>query len=265
MGGSCRLSTEPLSRSYLLRSALSSCSSISALEGEKLFQNFENVSVRTYVLVKIQFSVFSYRLQLCIYGKCVVDTFLEWMGWHGAWQLSHYSGGRHIPIKHRFRYLPRLSGMSSAGTNMFSLWMMDTPCVLAGTDPTHSRRKKICFGWSKMKHSRVMRSGYTRCRGVFGVEKLVYHKSRLVEIGRWIAYACGVIYELCLNFISEQGKTRHYSLSNPEIPQPSRRIQFIKSISLRPSFYPWMIRYILCWICLRKVKRLIAILFWNWL
>jgi len=36
--------------------------------------------VRTYFLVKIQLSVVTYRPRLCIYGKRVVDTFLQQIG-----------------------------------------------------------------------------------------------------------------------------------------------------------------------------------------
>ena len=36
--------------------------------------------VRTYFLVKIQLSVETYRPGLCIYSKCVMHTFLQWIG-----------------------------------------------------------------------------------------------------------------------------------------------------------------------------------------
>ena len=61
-------------------------------------------TVQTYFLVKLQLSVVAYLPGLCIYGKREVDIFLQRIGWHGAWQLWHVSGGLHIPIKHRFRY-----------------------------------------------------------------------------------------------------------------------------------------------------------------
>ena len=100
---SCRSSAESLSRSWLLMFALSSCSLIMEPERHKLFQDLGNVLVWTYQLVKIQLSVVTYRQGVCIYGKCVVDTFLQWMSCHGAWQLWHFGSGLHIPIKHRFR------------------------------------------------------------------------------------------------------------------------------------------------------------------
>jgi hypothetical protein len=71
-------------------------------------------NIRTYILVKIQLSVVTYHRGLCIYGKRVVHTFFQRIGWRGAWQLWQLSGGLHIPIKHRFRYLLRPSGMSRA-------------------------------------------------------------------------------------------------------------------------------------------------------
>jgi len=60
--------------------------------------------VRTYFWVKIQLSVETYCPGLCIYGKRVVDTFLQRIGWHRGCQLWHSSGGLHIPSKHRLRY-----------------------------------------------------------------------------------------------------------------------------------------------------------------
>jgi len=59
-----------------------------------------------------------------------------------------------------------------------------------------------------MNHSRVMRSGYTRFRGVPGVRSHVNDEWRLVEIGRSIESACGVESEVFLNYITERGNTR---------------------------------------------------------
>jgi len=69
-------------------------------------------NVWTYFLVKIQSSVVTYHPGQCIYSKHMVDTFLQRIGWHGAWQLWHLCGGLHIPIKHRFRYRLMPTGMS---------------------------------------------------------------------------------------------------------------------------------------------------------
>jgi len=54
------------------------------------------------------------------------------------------------------------------------------------------RKDQICLVWSKMNHSRVMRSGYAQFRGVPGVGSYNNNGSRLVKIGRWIEYAWGV-------------------------------------------------------------------------
>jgi len=70
---------------------------------------------------------------------------------------------------------------------------------------------------------------------------------------------------MCLNFIPEQGKTWLYSSGKPGIRKLCLRIRYINTISLRQSFYPWMIRDILCWMCLRRVEKLTAILLCNWL
>jgi len=74
----------------------------------------------------------------------------------------------------------------------FGIWTMDTRCVLAATDSTHWGRKTIYFEWSKMNHSRVLGSGYTRFRGVPGVGSYVINEWWLVETGHWIEYQCGV-------------------------------------------------------------------------
>ena len=54
--------------------------------------------------------------------------------------------------------------------------------MLTGTDSKHSRRKKICFKWSKMNHSEA------------GLEVGAYDNNewRLDKFGRWMEYACGV-------------------------------------------------------------------------
>jgi hypothetical protein len=54
------------------------------------------------------------------------------------------------------------------------------------------RKKKICLEWSKMNHSRAMRSGYTWFRGMPGVRSYVNNEWLQVKIGRYIEYACGV-------------------------------------------------------------------------
>jgi len=53
-----------------------------------------------------------------------------------------------------------------------------------------------------MNHSRVMQSGYTQIRGVPGVGLHVNNEWRLLGIGRFTEYACSVISEKCLNFIT---------------------------------------------------------------
>jgi len=65
--------------------------------------------------------------------------------------------------------------------------------MLAATDPKHSGGKKICFEWSKMNSSRVMRSRHTRFRGLPWPRSYVNNVWWLVQIGRLIEYACGVI------------------------------------------------------------------------
>jgi len=69
---------------------------------------------------------------------------------------------------------------------------MDTLCVVAATDSTHSGRKKTCLEWSKMTQYRVIWSGYTRFRGVPGVGLDANTEWQFVEIGRWIKYAHSV-------------------------------------------------------------------------
>jgi hypothetical protein len=71
--------------------------------------------------------------------------------------------------------------------------------------------------------------------------------------------------EVCLNFIPEQGNTWLYSLGKSGIHEPCFRIRCSNWISFRQSIYPWMIRDILWWLCLRRVEMLIAILMCNWL
>jgi len=89
----------------------------------------------------------------------------------------------------------------------------------------------------------------------------------LIMSGGWskfaVEYACGVKPEVCLNFITERRNTRLYSSGKGEIREPCLRIRCINSILVTLSFYRWTIRDILCWICLRKVKKLTAILFCN--
>jgi len=62
------------------------------------YRILETYKVSTYILVKIQLNVVTDRLGECIYGKCIVGTFLQLMGWHRAWNLWHFSSGLHIPI-----------------------------------------------------------------------------------------------------------------------------------------------------------------------
>jgi len=71
--------------------------------------------------------------------------------------------------------------------------------------------------------------------------------------------------EVYLNIIPERGNTRLYSLEKPGIRELCLGIRYLNSISRRKSFYPRMIGDILCWICLRGVEMLIAILLCNWL
>jgi len=119
---------------------------------------------------------------LCIYGKRVVDTFLQRIGWLGAWQLWHLSGGLHIQINHRFSY--------SAGSEQdeprlyLKVW-----CLTGDTLHAGSPRDKA-FG--KMNRSKVIRSGYTRFRGVPGVVSYVNTECLLVEISLSIEYVCSV-------------------------------------------------------------------------
>jgi hypothetical protein len=49
--------------------------------------------------------------------------------------------------------------------------------------------------------------------------------------------------EVRLNFVPERGNGRLYASGKPGIREPCLRIQHINSISLRLSFYTWMIRY----------------------
>ena len=147
------------------------------------------------------------------------------------------------------------------------------------------RKAKICLEWSKMNRSRAIRSGYMRFRGVPGVGLYVNNEWLLVKIGQWIEYVCSVKsetinldrwvklrctwisgvpeFEVCLNFIPQRGYTRLYSSGKPAIHEPCLRIWYINSISLRQSVYPWMMRDILYWICLRRVEKLKAILLCN--
>jgi len=68
---------------------------------------------------------------------------------------------------------------------------MDTLC--AGSHRFNAfRQEEICLKWSKMNHSRVMRSGYAQFRGMPGVGSYVNNELLLVKTGRWIEYACGV-------------------------------------------------------------------------
>jgi hypothetical protein len=55
--------------------------------------------------------------------------------------------------------------------------------MLAATGSTHSERMEKCFEWSKMRYSRVMRSGNAQFRGVPGVGSYVNNEWRLVKIG----------------------------------------------------------------------------------
>jgi len=71
--------------------------------------------------------------------------------------------------------------------------------------------------------------------------------------------------EVCLNSIPERGNTWLHSLGKPGIHEPCLRTRYINLISRRQFFYPWMIRHILCWIWLRKVKKSKVILICHWL
>jgi len=66
-------------------------------------------------------------------------------------------------------------------------------------------------------------------------------------------------FEVCLNFIPERGNIRLYASDKPGIREPCLRIRYINSILRRLYVYPWMIRDILYWICLRGVETLRAI------
>jgi len=103
--------------------------------------------------------------------------------------------------------------------------------------------------------------------GIYGSEASLEWDGTLIISGGWsklaVEYACGVKFEVCLYFSTERGKTRLYSSGKREIREPCLRTRCINSISLRLSFYPWMFRDILCWICLRKVKKLTAIVICN--
>jgi hypothetical protein len=57
----------------------------------------------------------------------------------------------------------------------------------------------------------VLRSEYTRLRGWPCVGSHVDNQEQPVGIRHWIEYGCGVITEVCLNVITEQGNTRLYS------------------------------------------------------
>jgi hypothetical protein len=109
----------------------------------------------------------------CIYGKRVVDTFLQWIGWDGEWQLWHFSGGLHIPIKHRFRYYAGLERDEPHLHLKVRIWKM-TLFVLAATD------------------SKVMQSGYSRFRGAPGVGSYKNNECLHIEMSRGILYACSV-------------------------------------------------------------------------
>jgi hypothetical protein len=114
-----------------------------------------------------------------------------------------------------------------------------------------------------MNHPRVMWIGYTQLGGVPGVGSHVNNEWGLFEIGHWIEYVSGVKCEVCLNFMSEQENAGLYSSGKPGIREPYLRIECINLISLGLSFYPSMSRDMLCWIWVRKVKKLIAIRFCN--
>jgi hypothetical protein len=81
-------------------------------------------TVRIYFLVKIQLRVIMYHPRLCSYGKRVVDTFLQRIGLYRTWQLWHLTGSLHIPMKYRFRYKLRKSGVSHPYTQTFSVQKM---------------------------------------------------------------------------------------------------------------------------------------------
>jgi hypothetical protein len=68
---------------------------------------------------------------------------------------------------------------------------------------------------------------------------------------------------VCLNFIPEEGNAQLYSSGKAGIWELCLWKRYINSISLRQLFYLWMIKDMVCWICLRRVMKKTAILLWN--
>jgi len=126
--------------------------------------------------------VVTYRLQLCIYGNRVEDTFLQRIGRYREWHLWHFSGSITYRSSIDSDIALCLVGWAEAAPKSCVSERWNFLCAGRHRFKPCRKEENIYLEWSKMNYSEAC----------FGVESYVNNDWRLVKIGHWVDYGCGV-------------------------------------------------------------------------